>query len=40
MCGHSPRDVADQYETPTLNDMAEALKKFPRYETGLTEEEH
>jgi hypothetical protein len=29
---HSPRTVADQYETPTLGDMAEALKKFPRYE--------
>ena len=32
ICGHSPRTVADQYETPTLDDMAEALKKFPRYE--------
>jgi integrase len=31
ICGHSPRTVADQYETPTLDDMAEALKKFPRY---------
>jgi integrase len=33
ICGHSPRSIADQYETPTLADMAEALKKFPRYET-------
>jgi uncharacterized cupredoxin-like copper-binding protein len=30
---HSPRTVADQYETPTLGDMTEALTKFPRYET-------
>ena len=34
ICGHSPRSVADQYETPTVADMAEALKKFPRYEIG------
>lgn len=32
ICGHSPQSVADQYETPTVADMAEALKKFPRYE--------
>lgn len=32
ICGHSPRTVADIYETPTLDDMAEALKRFPRYE--------
>jgi len=32
ICGHSPRAVADQYETPTVADMAEALKKFPRYD--------
>lgn len=32
ICGHSPRTVADIYETPTLEDMAEALKRFPRYE--------
>jgi integrase len=31
ICGHSPRTVADKYETPTLEDMAEALRKFPRY---------
>jgi hypothetical protein len=29
---HSPRTVADQYETPTLGDMAEAPTRFPRYE--------
>jgi integrase len=34
LCGHRPRTVADLYETPTLEDMAEALKKFPRYEIG------
>jgi integrase len=32
ICGHSPREVRDEYETPTVADMAEALKKFPRYE--------
>ena len=32
ICGHSPRTVADIYETPTLEDVAEALKRFPRYE--------
>jgi len=32
ICGHSPGAVGDQYETPTVADMAEALKKFPRYE--------
>ncbi len=32
LCGHSPRAVADEYETPMLPDMAEALKRFPRYE--------
>jgi integrase len=32
ICGHSPRSVADEYEMPSLGDMAEALKKFPRYE--------
>ena len=32
ICGHSPRTVADEYETPSLEDMAAAMKKFPRYE--------
>jgi integrase len=29
--GHAPLNVARGYGTPTLKDMAEALKKFPRY---------
>jgi integrase len=37
ICGHSPRDVADEYETPTLEDMARALTGFPRYELNLQE---
>jgi integrase len=32
ICGHSPRTVADEYETPSLEDMAAAMKKFPRYD--------
>jgi integrase len=40
ICGHNPRTVADIYETPTLEDMAEALKEFPRYEiSGVTPSE-
>ncbi len=31
ICGHSPRTVADEYEAPTVERMAEALKKFPHY---------
>lgn len=31
-CGHESDEVGDIYETPTLEDMAEELKKFPRYE--------
>jgi integrase len=30
--GHTPLNVARGYGTPTLGDMAAALKKFPRYE--------
>ena len=30
-CGHESGKVGDLYETPTLEDMAEELKKFPRY---------
>lgn len=30
-CGHSSDDVGDDYETPTVEDMAEELKAFPRY---------
>jgi integrase len=33
-CGHSTKDVGDQYETPTAEDMADALKQFPRYDIG------
>jgi integrase len=32
--GHSPRDIGGAYGVPTLTDKAEALKKFPRYETS------
>ena len=32
ICGHSPRTEADKYETPTVVDMANALKTFPRYD--------
>ena len=32
ICGHSLRTIADSYETPTVADMAEALKRFPPYE--------
>jgi integrase len=31
--GHSPQSEGRKYGQPTLEDMAEALKKFPRYET-------
>jgi integrase len=30
--GHAPASVARSYGTPTVGDMAEALKKIPRYE--------
>jgi integrase len=30
--GHVPANVARGYGTPTLADMAEAMKNFPRYE--------
>ena len=30
--GHAPATVARGYGAPTIGDMAEALKKFPRYE--------
>lgn len=31
-CGHSDGRVGAIYETPTVEDLAEAIKKFPRYE--------
>jgi integrase len=30
--GHAPMNVGRGYGPPTLNDMATALQKFPRYE--------
>jgi hypothetical protein len=35
ICGHRPRTVTDEYETPTVEDMAVALAKFPRYEVSV-----
>jgi len=32
MCGHSSSDVGDEYETPTVADLATEMKRFPRYE--------
>ncbi|WP_162244716.1 tyrosine-type recombinase/integrase [Aureimonas sp. Leaf454] len=32
MCGHSVRDVASHYETASVEDFAEAMKQFPRYD--------
>jgi hypothetical protein len=29
--GHSPRDIASYYERPSLEDLAGAIKRFPRY---------
>jgi integrase len=34
ICGHKPRGVAEAYEHATVEEMAEALRKFPRYEIG------
>jgi integrase len=31
ICGHATKAIADEYERPTLEDMARALKQFPRY---------
>jgi integrase len=31
ICGHSPAYIGRGYNTPTLGDKAEELKKFPRY---------
>jgi integrase len=30
--GHAPANVGRSYGAPTLDDMADALKRFPRYE--------
>jgi integrase len=32
ICGHATKDVGDEYETPTVEDMANALRSFPRYQ--------
>jgi integrase len=32
ICGHAPKTIGDHYEMPSPNDMAAALKQFPRYE--------
>jgi hypothetical protein len=31
--GHAPANVGRSYGAPTVGDMAEALKTFPRYDT-------
>jgi integrase len=31
ICGHTPRTVAESYELPTVEDMAVAIQKFPRW---------
>jgi hypothetical protein len=36
MCGHAPKVVGDEYETPETADLIEAMKKFPRYEVAPT----
>jgi len=35
MCGHAPKVVGDEYETPDLADLIEGMKKFPRYDLAL-----
>ncbi|BCB20064.1 tyrosine-type recombinase/integrase [Bosea sp. ANAM02] len=36
MCGHSSSDVGDDYETPTVEDLAAEMKRFPRYSLEKT----
>lgn len=31
MCGHASRDVGDEYEMPSIEDLAVEMAKFPRY---------
>ncbi len=31
ICGHASKSVGDEYEKPTVEDMANALRQFPRY---------
>ena len=35
--GHAHKSVGATYGAPTLEDMAEALKKFPRYGPAISE---
>lgn len=35
ICGHTPEAEGDKYEKPTVKDMANALKDFPRYKVAL-----
>jgi hypothetical protein len=30
MCGHAPKVVGGEYETPETTDLIEAMKNFPR----------
>jgi integrase len=32
MCGHSSKEEGDDYETPTIEDLAAEVERFPRYE--------
>jgi integrase len=38
MCGHAPKVVGDEYETPDITDLIEAMKKFPRYDLTLSKD--
>jgi integrase len=31
ICGHASKSVGDEYEKPLVEDMAEAMRQFPRY---------
>jgi hypothetical protein len=31
ICGHAPRSTAEQYEHVHVEDIAEAMRKFPRW---------
>jgi integrase len=32
ICGPAVKNVGDEYETPTVEDLADAMRSFPRYE--------
>jgi integrase len=38
ICGHSSRSVAEDYEHVSVDDMAEAIKRFPRYTVAMPSE--